>query len=80
MLKYYKVSEKELVKLLAASLELAMVDPHIEDFSDYMTSQAIDIQEWAKELGMPLIKHKAYFYEDIAREMIKQSKEYELIS
>lgn len=80
MSKYYKVSEAELVKLLAASLELAMVDPHIEDFSDYMTSQAIDIREWAEELGMPKPKYKAYFYEDIAREMIKQSDSYELIS
>ncbi len=80
MSKYYKISEEELVRLIADSLELGMVDPHIEDVSDYYTSQAIDILDWAKELEMPISKYHSYSYEDIAREMLKQNDNYELIS
>jgi hypothetical protein len=91
MSKFYKISEEELIRLLARSMELACLEGDgVDNWSYYGEGFEHDIQLWAMKVGLPLFeiivpedRHKQgivnnfeYDYEDIA---IARLKEFDLI-
>lgn len=91
MSKFYKISEEELIHLLARSMELACLEcDGVDNWSYYGEGFEQDIQLWAMKVGLPLFeiivpedRHKQgivnnfeYDYEDIA---IARLKEFDLI-
>ena len=85
MSKFYKISEEELIRLLARSMELACLEGDgVDNWNYYGEGFEQDKEEWAKELGLPIftvingnvIEHHEYDYEDIA---IARLKEFNLI-
>lgn len=86
MSKFYKISEEELVRLLARSMKLACLENDgVDNWSYYGEGFKQDKEDWAKELGLPMftvingavIEHHEYDYEDIAQKRIE--KEFNLI-
>ena len=87
MSKYYRISERELIRLLARSMELAcLYNDGVDNWGYYGEGFEKDRAQWAQALGLPLFTIredgvKAYFeydYEDIAQKRLE--KEYHLIS
>ena len=85
MSKYYKISEEELIRLLARSMRLACLENDgVDNWNYYGEGFEQDQEEWAKGLGLPMftvingnvIEHHEYDYEDIA---IARLKEFNLI-
>lgn len=85
MSKFYKISEEELINLLARSMRLSCLENDgVDNWSYYGEGFEQDQEEWAKELGLPIftvingnvIEHHEYDYEDIA---IARLKEFNLI-
>lgn len=87
MSKYYKISERELIRLLAHSMELnCLYNDGVDNWGYYGEGFEADKTKWAVALGLPLFTIredgvKDYFeydYEDIAQKRLE--KEYHLIS
>ena len=85
MSKYYKISEEQLVSLLARSMLLnCLENDGVDNWGYYGEGFNGDITQWAQELNLPLFTIredgiKDYFeydYEDIA---IARLKEFDLI-
>lgn len=82
MSKYYKISEEELVRLLARSMELACLENDgVDNWGYYGEGFEADKTKWAVELGLPLfeiiepegiVSYFEYDYEDIAQHRLKE--------
>ena len=87
MSKCYKISEEELIRLLARSMELScLYNDGVDNWGYYGEGFIADRTKWAVKLGLPLFRIREdgvvdyfeYDYTDIAQKRLE--KEYHLIS